>query len=120
MAGRRKAVLGTAARTFLSILQRFADRFPFFDQRGVGRLVLLQLLRLPLGFFRAHEILQRRFQVRDLSFGAVDCFFQLVDAIFHLLALKRIQALLGGFVAVAVPTSRNVGEKWGIPSLHRR
>src|SRR5579864_1299619 len=104
--------------------------FPLFHQRGVARFVLIEFLGLALAFFGADEVLQRGFQVCNGGLGAADCFFQLVDAIFHLLASDGIQALLWGFGSVKartiavgrsicsigcrkIPTSRNGSEKWG-------
>src|SRR5580704_11193964 len=98
--------------------------------------MLFKFLRLALAFLGADKILHCRFQTRDGILGLADFYFQFVDAIFHLLALERVQALLlgvgligvGRSVAVGrlggdaseIPTSANTGQKWGTHCLRGR
>ena len=55
--------------------------------------MLLQFLRLALALIGTDEVLHSRFTLRNHGLGAVDCRFQFVDAILHLLALEGIHAL---------------------------
>src|SRR5579872_2110764 len=54
----------------------------------------IQFLRLPLTFFRADEVLQRRLETGDLVLSPADRGFQFTNSILHLLALDGIQPLL--------------------------
>ena len=94
--------MGVRREGLLGSLQRFTEFFPFLDQTGMIRFVLLEFVRLALALFCADEILQRGFQVSDGSFRAADIRFQIADAIFNLLTLDGIESLLGFSRAVAV------------------
>ena len=67
------------------------------------RFVLVEFLRLALAFFGADEVLHRSFEARDGVLGPADFFFELVNAVFHLLALDGIQALFRRSAAAEPP-----------------
>ncbi len=53
--------------------------------------VLVEFLTMAVVFVDADKVLQDGLAMRDGCFDTADFFFQVADALFHLLALDRIQ-----------------------------
>ena len=86
--------------------------FPLLHQVLQIGLPVSKFLGLALRFFRAHKALELRFTQRDRGFGPGNLFFYFVQAVFHLLALDRVQALAFGIGVTSAAAMLSV-------SIHR-